>query len=66
VDAIRHLELAAKNWPKDRWIFSADGKLYVMRCGPDGEPVMTDSVGGGVDPDYIETAIHIPSDGGDW
>lgn len=50
-------------------VFAADGKLYVMRTGAEGERVYNGPEApapGGVNPDYIKTSVMIPSDGGDW
>jgi len=64
-NAIAALRMLAGRWPRTMWLFSASGTLYVMRCGENGEHVMTR--GGGVDPDYIVTHImDIDNDGGDW
>ena len=57
------LQTLAKKWPKGLWIFSADGRLYLMQK-ENGERVMTKN--GGVDPDYCVGSFDIPSDGGDW
>jgi len=62
--AIKRLNELANGWPRGLWIYSADGRLYVMRCGKDGEQVMNGW--GGVDQDYVVDTISIPSDGGDW
>ena len=61
---VRLLNRLVNIWPESLWVWSADGKLYLMHTGPDGERVMTDS--GGVDDAYIVDAFNIPSDGGDW
>lgn len=63
--AIRALKRLAKRWPKSLWLFSASGRLCVMRNGPDGRPVF--ETRGGVDPEYkIDTIEGIHNDGGDW
>lgn len=46
------------------WLFSGSGSLSVMKCGPNGEPVMSEN--GSVDPAYKIETINIPNDGGDW
>jgi len=53
--AIKRLHELAEGWPKDLWIFSAGSCLYVMRCGKNGEHVMTS-----------RGSVDIDSDGGDW
>jgi hypothetical protein len=62
--AIRSLKRLAKKWPKSLWLFSASGRLHVMRCDENGQAVMTKN--GGSDPDYSITTINIKNDGGDW
>lgn len=65
--AVRRLESLAKGWPNDLWVWSADGCLYVMERGANGERVYSgEGVTEAVDPAYILATIHIPSDGGDW
>ena len=58
------LNALTRTWPFGYWIFAADGKLHLMKSGPDGNRVYLPS--GGVDPDYIVASYSIPSDGGDW
>jgi len=61
----RCLELAARLWERSRyWLFAADGVLYVMSLGSNGERVYTKN--GGVDPAHIRGKINLPVDGGDW
>ena len=62
--AIDALEALAAKWPKTLWLFSADGSLNVMRCGPGGRRVVNRA--GGIDQAYSLTSIDIPNDGGDW
>lgn len=63
--AIEALQRAAKMWPATLWLFSASGTLHVMRKGPRGEHVETET--GGMDPSYsIATVEGIDNDGGDW
>lgn len=57
------LKALAKKWPKDLWIYCADGRLYLMQ-EEHGERMYTPR--GGVDPDYCICSFKIPSDGGDW
>ena len=60
----------ALKWPKTLWLFSASGDIHVMRCGENGEHVMTGTPGmrnSGVDPNYIVDSINgIDNDGGDF
>jgi len=58
------LNRIAKKWPETLWLFSASGTLCVMRKGENGEQVET--VGGGIDQDYVLSTIDIMNDGGDW
>lgn len=62
-NAIRTLKNLAKRWPKNLWLFSANGNLCVMRY-ENGKRITTEF--GGVDQNYIITEIDIPNDGGDW
>lgn len=66
--AITSLRRLAKRWPDTLWLFSASGRLCVMRKNGNGHhahgganPSPT-----GVDPDYIVETIDIENDGGDW
>ena len=60
----RRLRVLAKDWPReDCWIWSADGRLYLMQL-KDGERVMDGGVG--VDRAYTMESFNIPADGGDW
>lgn len=62
--AIRALQRLAKKWPQTLWLYSASGRLQVMRCDEHGDHAQ---VGEGVDPDYrVATIYGIPNDGGDW
>jgi hypothetical protein len=70
-DAIDALQDLAKRWPKSLWLFSASGRLCVMKRDDDGEKVMIGDPAlgqyGGVDPAYKVCTIHgIANDGGDW
>ena len=51
-------------WPDSLWLWSANGNLYLMRTGRDGERVMTSF--GSVDDTYVVDVFNIPSDGGAW
>lgn len=64
--AIRSLHRLAARWPTSLWIWAADGRLYVMRKGPDGRHAMRGSGDGGVDHNYVLDSVLIESDGGDW
>lgn len=72
-NAITTLKRLAKRWPKSLWLFSTDGALLVMRKGEDGLSAHTEiifsgtgpSPGGGLDRDYVVTAIDIENDGGE-
>lgn len=70
--AVYQLMELAKVWPKSLWLFSGSGSLHVMKCGADGQQVMTvmgrgQNAGERVDPNYIvETIKGIKNDGGDW
>jgi len=61
--AIKALKIAARNWPKSLWLFSASGTLCVMKK-VDGKRMETRD--GGFDQDYIADEIGIENDGGDW
>jgi hypothetical protein len=66
-NAITSLKRLAKKWPKTLWLYSASGTLNVMKCGENGEQVMTqENHRGGFDSDYCIDKIEIPNDGGDW
>lgn len=66
--AIEELRNLQTRWPDSLWLFSASGRLWVMKYGEDGKKVMLPSrLGdGGADPDYSVCQIDIPNDGGDW
>jgi hypothetical protein len=61
---VRSLKRLEKGWPKSLWLWSANGTLCLMRCGPDGEHVFTSN--GRVDPAYLIQRFNIDNDGGDW
>jgi hypothetical protein len=61
--AIGTLRRLAKRWPSSLWLFSASGRLHVMRCNANRERAYRES---GADPDFIVEKIDIPNDGGDW
>ena len=61
--AIKTLENLSNRWPKNLWLFAADGQLNVAKK-KDGQHAMNDN--GGVDQDYIVSIINIEADGGDW
>jgi hypothetical protein len=63
-EAIDALQRIAAKWPETLWLFSANGNLWVMRCGPNGEQVTLPNHS--VDQDYCVEEIPIPNDGGDW
>ena len=65
-DAICILQKLADRWPKTLWLFSASGRLHVMKCGPNGEQVQRPPPIRGTDPNYDIMTIDIPNDGGDW
>ena len=61
---IKKLKELEKIWPKDYWLFSASGTLFLMKM-KNGKRVLTDN--GAMDQDYsIEKFPGILSDGGDW
>lgn len=62
--AIASLKRLEKRWPDTLWLFSASGKLCVMRKGEGGHHPTTHT--GGVDADYIVDTVDIENDGGDW
>lgn len=68
--AVRALERVAKKWPASLWLFSASGRLHVMKCKSDGSRAFLPGSyaidDGGVDPAYDVCTVHIPNDGGDW
>jgi hypothetical protein len=69
IKSIRKLKALAKTWPDSLWLFAANGSLHVMRTKPDGSraTLKDDSIGIGMDQDYIVETIHgISVDGGDW
>lgn len=57
--AINTLKRLSKKWPKDLWLFSANGSLCVMKG-------RGDEMAEGHDPDLAVATIDIPNDGGDW
>ena len=62
--AIRKLQTLAAAWPPTLWLYSANGKLTVMRFGPDGKQVMD---GQGFDQTFeVGTIDGIVNEGGDW
>ena len=61
---IRALKRIASRWPSSLWLFSASGRLCVMKKDDNNEIVMTSA--GGVDPSRIVCNIEIENDGGDW
>ena len=65
-NAISTLKRLAKRWPKGLWLFSANGTLCVMRCGPNGEQVLHSDGYGGMSQEHIVDTVDIPNDGGDW
>lgn len=62
--AIQSLKRLAKKWPKSLWLFSASGTLCVMRYGPGGQQMTTNT--DGMDPNFQVESVDIPNDGGDW
>ena len=62
--AIRALNRLQEMWPQSLWLFSASGRLNVMRAGKHGEQVHGEN--GGIDQNYVVTTVDIPNDGGDW
>ena len=58
--AIKALKVIAKTWPKSLWLFSASGRLWVMKKGVDGQMI---TYRGGVDPNYCVGKIDIENDG---
>ena len=65
--AIAALKRLASRWPDSLWLFSASGRLCVMKCDENCERVYhPDSRGGGTDQAWIVDRIDIPNDGGDW
>jgi hypothetical protein len=63
--AIRAMQRLARTWPSSLWIFATGNPLTVLKCGDEGERVMT-AVNGGPDPDFSVATVSIPNDGGDW
>lgn len=64
-NAINTLNRLAKRWPESLWLFSVAGQLLVMRKGPDGEHVQSET--GSVCPDHeVAHIAGIDNDGGDW
>lgn len=61
VDALRKL---ADDWPQTLWLFSANGRLCVMKKNEHGVRAMLPS--GGVDRGYEVARIDIENDGGGW
>ena len=61
--AIESLKRLANKWPKTLWLFSANGKLCVMRKDAHGEKARD---GEGFDQNSIIAWIDIENDGGDW
>ena len=62
--AIDTLKRLSKRWPESLWLFSASGRLWVMKKDADGKRVELPHCG--VDPAYVVTDINIDNDGGDW
>jgi hypothetical protein len=60
IAALRRIE---KKWPSSLWLFS-NGSLAVIKKGPDGQRMVTDT--GSIDQDYCVASIAIESDGGDY
>jgi len=68
---IRALKRIEKNWPKTLWLFATGNGIHIMRCGENGEHVMTESSspdrGGYVDIEYeVSYLTGIDNDGGDF
>ncbi len=61
---INNLNRLAKKWPKSLWLFCDGNGVRVMRCGKNGEHVITST--GAMNPDYMLASINIDNDGGDW
>ncbi|MAK54698.1 MAG: hypothetical protein CML17_02410 [Pusillimonas sp.] len=63
-DIVHHLSLLNDDWSDEYWLFSASGRLCLMRK-KDGKRVMRKN--GGFDPDYVVCTFPlIENDGGDW
>jgi hypothetical protein len=62
--AIESLKRVSKKWPKSLWLFSASGRLWVMKKSGEGTRVELET--GGVDQKFIVAGIDIENDGGDW
>ncbi len=69
----RALARLTNGWPRDLWIFSANGDLHLMRTDSEGDRIYHPNVpgehgmsGGGVDAEQVIRSYRIPSDGGDW
>lgn len=63
--AVRALQRLARRWPGSLWLFSAAGKLHVMKLTASGDRGYNRN--GGVDSAYhTGYTIDIPNDGGDW
>lgn len=64
--AVAALKRVAKRWPNDLWLFSASGRLHVMRKHPDGSRAIPGADDNGMDPSLRIDSINIENDGGDW
>lgn len=53
----------ANKWPESLWLYSASGRLNVMKKSADGKRIM---VGDGYSPEGFVAFINIENDGGDW
>ena len=70
--AVRALKRLAKTFPKSLWLWSADGRLYIMKYSWSemGNGMRKGDYFGGkvdeVDPDGEIESIEVRSSGGDW
>lgn len=65
-EAIAALKKLEKQWPKDLWLFAANGTLCLMRKHPN-ERKEAGKPGSGMDRELIaESFPGIECDGGDW
>lgn len=63
---IKRFKRLASSCPKSLWLFSASGRLHVMKTPEDGNEMGNSYDGCGVNPDNSIDTIDIRNDGGDW
>lgn len=65
--AIRTLKRLATVWPESLWLFSANGRLCVMKKDAAGDRAVFERWNGeNFNQAFIMAVIEIENDGGDW